>query len=96
MNRDDSNAVRRLSRDDAADLATRLTRDWLATQDLRQWAPTVSRATPCTIDPKAVGKTPSRWIVVVDWSRDDDADAVFDGGSYVIADLVTGSVDWGG
>ncbi|WP_157665150.1 hypothetical protein [Mariniblastus fucicola] len=34
MNRDDSNAVRRLSRVAAADMATRLPRDWLAKQDL--------------------------------------------------------------
>ena len=96
MNPLDSNSVRRLSRDAAADLAARLTRDWLATQDLKQWTPSVSRAAPCSVDPKPIGKTPSRWIVVVDWARDDADDSVFDGGSIAIADLVTGDVEWSG
>jgi len=94
MNPNDSNSVRRLSPNAAADLAMQLTRDWLATLDCKAWTPIVSRAAPCTVNPKPVGKTPSRWIVVIDWTRDVDDGSVFDGGSFAIADLVTSDVEW--
>lgn len=94
VNQHDPNSVRRLSRDDAAKLAVSLTRDLLASTDLKGWIPTLLDASPCSIDPRPVGKTPSRWIVGVDWARDDSPDSVFDGASMVIADLTSGSAEW--
>jgi hypothetical protein len=94
VNQHDPNSVRRLSRDDAAELAVSLTRDLLASTNLNGWIPIALDAAPCRIDPRPVGKTPSRWIVGVDWVRDDSLDSVFDGASMVIADLAAGSAEW--
>lgn len=97
MNQHDPNSVRRLSRDDAAKLAIELTTEWVATLDTKGWTAAFStRAEPCSVDPRPIGKTPSRWIVLVGWIRDDQTDNVFDGGSVAIADLATRTVEWSG
>ncbi|PHQ32320.1 hypothetical protein CEE69_26630 [Rhodopirellula bahusiensis] len=57
--------------------------------------PTVAEiGTPDPIDPRPAGKTPTRWIVQIEWSPADGRDAVLDGGPIAIVDLLTESVDW--
>ena len=97
MNQRDPNSVRRPSRDDAAKLAISLTTDWVATLDTKGWTPAFStHAEPCSIDPCPIGKTPSRWIVLVYWIRDGQTDNVLDGGNAAVVDLVSGNVKWSG
>ena len=94
MSQTNQNSVRKLSREAAAKLAISLTQRLLNSTDLKGWVATVSNASPCSIDPRPVGKTPSRWIVGIEWAQNDSPDSVFDGGSMVIADLTSNSAEW--
>jgi hypothetical protein len=91
----DQTDVRRLSLTQASKLAVSIAVRAVATFDGNGWIPNVAEAaTPDPIDPRPIGKTPSRWVVRIEWSPADGRDAVLDGGPFAIVDLVTKSVDW--
>lgn len=87
--------VRRLSLTDASKRAVSIAAHAVTTYDGNGWIPIVAEtATPDPIDPRPVGKTPSRWVVQIQWSPADGRDAVLDGGPFAIVDLVTETVGW--
>jgi hypothetical protein len=87
--------LRRLSLTQASKLAVSIAVRAVAEFDGNGWIPSVAEdATQDPIDPRLIGKTPSRWIVQIEWSPADGRDAILDGGPFAIVDLVTKSVDW--
>lgn len=89
MTPDRSNVVRHMSRLQAAAEAMQLARVLLASAKSDQWELTAVNATPCSYDPRLVGKTPSKWLVSTRCKMLDSPESVIDGGdSMIVVDLV--------
>ena len=95
MSDDRRQYVRRLSRDDAANEALRIARDSIAESSPDKYQLVETHATPCSIDPRPVGKTPSQWIVGTDFVLPNDSGVVIDGAPMIIVDLVAKTACWG-
>ncbi|ELP32026.1 hypothetical protein RBSWK_04024 [Rhodopirellula baltica SWK14] len=87
--------MRRLSLIDASKRVVAIVAEAVTRFDGNGWVPTVAEtATPDPIDPCPEGKTPTRWVVQIEWSPADGRDAVLDGGPFAVVDLATETVNW--
>lgn len=86
--------VRRLTHDEAEAEALRLARELIADSPSEQYVLTATHAAPCSIDPRPMGKRPSRWIVGTDIQSADSPNTVIDGAPMIVVDLAAGTASW--
>jgi len=92
---DHSKSVRRMSRADASAEAIRLATELLSKDQDDRWGFAIVNASPCSFDPRPVGKTPSRWFVGTIGTLQDSPDTVMDGADpTIVVDLVAGTAEW--
>jgi hypothetical protein len=84
-------SIRRLSRQQASEMAGAIARRLVETADLKGWDCELAPASPDLIHTDTIGKTPRFWICVVDYKK---SDAILDGPGVIKIDLQLESASW--
>lgn len=85
------NDLRRMSYDQAAEVADKLASEFFSQFDAKGWTGELGRATPDPIETVKIGKVQRYWVALVQWSKDG---SVMDGPSVINIDLSEQRCDW--
>ena len=85
------NTIRRLSRQEASEVATSIASRLAETADMKGLEWELESARPDLINTESVGKTPRHWIALVHYRK---GDGILDGPGVIRIDLQSGSATW--
>jgi hypothetical protein len=85
------NVIRRLSRNEASDLATSIALRLAEIADMKGWEWDLESAKPDPVNTESVGRTPRHWIALINYRRGDN---ILDGPGLIRVDLQSVSATW--